>query len=114
MSTPREKKDFDWEEGGVIKEEQYAPLGEVRAKGLPKLSKAVHADPKKRKEEREKLIATQQSKPYQPGLKKDTPSEGTNIVEASGLSDEIENSAAKKLIDTGKKLRGVDRFGHKK
>lgn len=114
MSAPGEKKDFEWQEGGVIGEEQYAPLGDVRAKGRSKLNKAVSADPKKRKEERDKVILSQQSKPYQPSAKKAPESDNTIVVEDSGLSEEIENSAAKKLIDAGKKIRGLDRFGNKK
>jgi len=114
MSPTKENKDFEWEQGGILDEKNTAPLGGIRSKGMPKLKDAVHADPILRKEKRDKIILDDQSKEYHP-IKITEPETDIIIEESqSGLSQDIEDTAAKKLIDTGKKLKGIDRFGKKK
>ena len=116
MSATKKNKSFDWEKGNTLDDkENYSPMGDVRVKGLPKLKRALHADPETRKKERDNIILNKQSKPYKAPSPKDK--EKPFIVEESqsGLSDqEYEDSKVKKLIDHGKKFRGVDRFGKKK
>ncbi len=112
--TSNNKKQFSWDKGGVLDDDNTQPINEVRRQGLSKLSKALHADPKKRKEEREEILVKVQSKPYKP--KTVSPEEQRFIMEesSSGISGDIESSAAKKLIDKGSKFKGLDRFGKKK
>lgn len=113
--SPSDKKDksFDWKQGQVLDDDDYAPLGDVRAKGLPKLKKATHADPVKRKQEREELILGKQSKPYKSSVKKEN--DDLVIEESqSGLSEDYESTEAKKLIDQGERFKGVGRFGKNK
>lgn len=113
-STNKNNKDFDWEEGAVLDDKDYDPVGGVRAQGLPKLNKAVHADPAKRKKQRDQTILSKQSQPYRA---QKTTEDGSIIIEEtqSGLSESgIEESEAKRLIETGKKIKGLDRFGKKK
>ncbi len=114
MANKKNKKDFAWEKGSVIDEDEYAPLGEVIKKGRPKLTQAVHANPALRKKERDALLTEQQSKPYRVRPKKDK--DDSIIVEESqsGLSGSVESSAAKKLIESGNKFKGLDRFGKRK
>jgi len=114
MSSEKNKKSFAWEKGNVIAEDEYAPLGEVNKKGRPKLAHAVHANPVLRKKERDAVLTEQQSKPYRVPPKKEK--EDSLIVEASqsGLSDSVESSVAKKLIESGNKFKGLGRFGKRK
>lgn len=114
MPGNSDKKDFNWEAGETLDDKAIDPVGEVRAQGLPKIKTAVHADPTKRKQERDQVILNKQSAPYQKRTtKKD---DGTIIIEEthSGLVEGLEDSKAKKLIDSGKKFRGFDRFSSKK
>lgn len=103
---------FDWEEGKEISEANSQAIGNVRAKGFTKLKKAVPADPEVRKKEREEKLLSDQSRPYKVT---EPQSDEELIIEESqsGLSEEFENTEAKRLIDTGKKFRGVERFGNK-
>jgi hypothetical protein len=112
MNDPKDKSAFDWKDGATLDEESYAPLGNVKAKGLPKIGKAIAADPVVRKKEREAFVAAEQQKPYVRKAAKDEPL----IIEesASGLTSDIENSEARKLIDPkNTKFKGVERFGKK-
>lgn len=112
-SSDKKDKNFDWKQGQVLDDDDYAPLGDVRAKGLPKLKKATPADPVKRKQEREELILTKQSKPYKNTVRKE---HDDLVIEESqsGLSEDYESTEAKKLIDQGGRFKGVDRFGKNK
>lgn len=112
MSSSNDKKKFEWEQGGTLDEKNTKPLGGVRARGIPKLKKAVAADPSIRKEERESFILKEQSQSYQEIAKKEQELDGTVVIEesTSGLSGDIEDSVAKKLIDPGKKLKGLGKF----
>lgn len=114
MSGSSDKKDINWEAGEVIDNKSYDAVGGIRDHGLPKVNKALPADPKMRKEERDQVLLNQQSKPYQSKTTKTD--DGTIIIEEtqSGLKGDLEDSKAKKLIDRGKKFRGFDRFGDKK
>lgn len=105
---------FNWQEGDELDDKNYNPLGGVRAKGIPKLKKAVHADPIMRKTERDEAIKRAQNKVYRP--EKRTVDDDSLIIEEShsGLTGDYEDSAAKKIIDAGKKIKGVARFGKKK
>ena len=114
MPGTTDKKDFNWESGETLDDKTYDALGDVKAQGLPKIKQAVHADPELRKKSRDELIQTKQTQSYQKKtVKKD---DGTIVIEEthSGLLEGLENSKAKRLIDTGKKIKGVDRFGNKK
>lgn len=118
MADTKEKTDFSWENGEVLNPKNFSPLGGVRSKGLPKLKKAVAADPILRKEERESFINNEQTKVYK--SVKHVPIEDDALIieeSQSGLTGDIENSEAKKLIDPGDKvrgkIRGLDRFGKK-
>lgn len=114
MGDTKEKTDFSWESGEVLNPKNFSPLGGVRSKGLPKLKKAVAADPVLRKEERESFINNEQTKIYKSEPHVPIEEEALIIEESqSGLSGDIENSEAKKLIDPGNKIRGLDRFGKK-
>lgn len=111
MSLPDKKDDFEWEEGRVLDDKSVTPIPEVRVKGLPKISKAVHADPALRKEERDKKILENQSQPYRP---QSTPQGDNEVIfeeTHSGLSSEIEKQDTERLLDKGKQFRGLDRFG---
>jgi hypothetical protein len=111
-ASDKKDKNFDWKQGQVLDDDNYDPLGDVRVRGLPKLKKATHADPVKRKQEREELILSKQSKPYKSTVKKD---DDLVIEESqSGLSEDYESTEAKKLIDQGGRFKGVDRFGKNK
>ncbi len=115
MSAQKHKKSFDWQDGETLDDkENYSPMGDVRATGMPKLKKAVPADPVTRKKERDAKILAEQSLPLQKIRKPQK--EGEIIIEESqsGLSGDFEDSQVRKIIDHGKKLRGVDRFGKKK
>lgn len=114
MSSSKTKKNFSWEKGNILDETDYAPVGEVGQEGRPKIARAVHADPVLRKKERDIEIKEKQNKPYRVRVKKG--SEEDIIVEdtGSGLLSDIETSAAKKLIETGKKFKGLGRFGKRK
>lgn len=110
------EKDFAWEKGAVLDERNSKSVKEVQSAGTPKLVKALHADPILRKEERDKIIRTDQSKPYRELSRTKQKRDETVIIEESqsGLSPHIEDTQAKKLIEPGKKFKGVDRFGKKK
>lgn len=114
MSSTK-KKDFNWEKGGVLDEESFDPVGDVRVAGLPKLKKATHADPERRKKERDQVLLTKQSQPYQATSDKILPGDDGVIADESqsGLSEKYESSKAKKLIEHGSKIKGLDRFGKK-
>ena len=115
MSAPKEKTDFAWEEGCVLDDKNTDPVPEVRAKGLPKLNQAVHADPVKRKEDRDKKILNIQSKLYQ--HHKNKTSDDAIIIEESqsGLSQDMDDrNEAERLIDKGNRFKGLDRFGQNK
>lgn len=114
MTEPNNKKDFSWEKGEVLGDNNSTPVAEVRRHGMAKIVKALHADPKKRKEEREEHLVVQQSKPYKSKTK--TPDDEKFIVEedSSGIADDGDNSAARRLIDAGRKIKGLDRFGKRK
>ncbi|MBF0105094.1 MAG: hypothetical protein HQM16_07170 [Deltaproteobacteria bacterium] len=112
MSFPEKKNDFQWEEGQVLDNKDVAPVHEVRSKGLPKLSKAVHADPVKRKEERDKAILNTQSRVYSSKTRKQKDNDIIIEETHSGLSANIEKDDTKRLMDKGQRIRGLDRFGH--
>lgn len=107
-------KNFEWQKGQVLDDENYDPLGDVRVKGLPKLKKATPADPAKRKQEREELILSKQSKPYKSKVKEEVDDSLIFEESQSGLSEEYESTEAKKLIDQGGRFKGLDRFGKNK
>lgn len=112
MAPTREKEQFEWEKGSVLDEENTKPLGGVRARGIPKLKKAVFADPVLRKKERDQFILKEQSKSYREIAKEEKDNDQTLVIEesTSGLTGEYKDSAAKKLIDTGKKFKGIEKF----
>jgi len=114
--TEKNDKNFAWEEGEELNDKDYNPLGNVRAKGAPKLKKAIHADPSKRKQERDEDIKRAQAESYKPKIKEEIEADDSLIIEEShsGITGEYEDSQAKKLIDPGSKIKGLDRFGKKK
>ncbi|MBU0506544.1 MAG: hypothetical protein ABII18_11565 [bacterium] len=116
MAAKTKKEDFEWKKGETLDDKNYTPMGDVRVTGLPKVKRtALHADPEKRKKERDHIILSNQSKPYHEKKKLVEKDTGIIVEESqSGLSEAYEDSRAKKLIDHGKQLRGVDRFGKKK
>jgi len=113
MSSSDPKKNFDWQKGKSLDNQDYTHIAEVRKPGQPKLKKALHADPAIRKEERDKIIMGKQSLPYKTPAPKD---DGSIVIEESqsGLSEQVEDSKIKKIIDRSNKIRGLDRFGKKK
>lgn len=113
MDESKKNKSFDWESGGVLDDKNFSPVDDVRAKGLPKISKGTAADPEKRKQERESFLAKEQSQPYKKTIKKHD--DDSIIVESSesGISREFEDSEVKKLIDQGNRIKGIGRFGKK-
>jgi hypothetical protein len=110
-----DKEKFLWKEGGVLNDKNAVPLGDVRQHGLPKVNKAVAADPVVRKEEREDFLASSGSRPYPNPKKVPAKPDETIIIEEShsGVIDDVEDSEVKHLTDKGKKIRGLDRFGKK-
>ena len=113
-ASDKKDKSFEWQQGQVLDDDNYDPIGDVRVKGLPKLKKATHADPVKRKQEREELILTKQSKPYKNKVKEEVDDSLIFEESQSGLSEDYESTEAKKLIDQGGRFKGLDRFGKSK
>ena len=118
MSDTDENKNkkFNWTQGETLSEDNFDPIKEVRAKGLPKLKDAVHSDPKKRKDERDTFITKSQSKSYTSSKNKKVKDDQIIAEESqSGLSesDKFKSEEAKRLIDKGSKIKGIDRFGKK-
>ncbi|OVE81963.1 hypothetical protein BVY03_01555 [bacterium K02(2017)] len=114
MTISGEEDDFEWEEGKVLDDDIVASVPEVRAKGLPKLNKAVHADPVVRKKERDEKIIRTQSKPYR-AKKTNIEPEDLLIEESqSGISADVEVSEVKRLLDKGKNFKGLDYFSDRK
>lgn len=114
MPSNKQKKSFSWEKGHVLDESEYAPVGDVSKEGRPKIARAVHADPVLRKKERDIEIRERQNKTYRVHVKKG-PDENIIVEDTgSGLLSDAETSAAKKLIETGKKIKGLGRFGKRK
>lgn len=111
------KKEFDWEEGGTLGEENFSPLGGIRARGLSKIHNAPAKDPQVRKQEREKYLAGAQSRTYQsPESKPVDINDPQWIAESDGDISGVHDTsdAFKRLTEakhTGK--TPFDRFGKK-
>lgn len=104
---------FSWEKGQVINDANSDHVAPVRAKGLTKIKDAVAADPVQRKKQREDVLKTQKAKTYKSQADEHVVEDESVISEGSqsGLSSDVEESVAKKLIDHNRNFRGVDRFG---
>ena len=96
------KKDFNWEPGASLSQDDYDPFGNVRETGFSKLADGIHADPVQRKEARGKKLARKE---------KAAPSQILVEESDSGLKENFTPSEASRLIrkeSTG--IKGILRF----
>lgn len=111
-----EKKKFEWETGNRLSDDEVVPLGNVRSKGLPKLGKAPHADPQKRKAETAERLTTEQKIPYKKTVERhreEKPEEFFREESVSGVTGGDEDEAKRLVKQDNKKFKGVNRFGKK-
>lgn len=117
MSNPQDKKPFHWENGDTLDADAGDAVEEVRRKGLPKISKAVHADPAARKENRDRFLKEKQAQPYSKTSSEEIDFHDDSVIAEethSGLSQDFEKSDVKRLIDKGQPLRRAGLFGNRK
>lgn len=102
MAPKGKKKNFSWEKGSQLSQDEYDALGNVRDVGFNKLADGIYADPVKRKEARGKRLS---------GSAKLTDRGFFKEESESGLHEEYTPSEASRLIrKESRGFKGIQRF----